>query len=455
MRIRELKDKKIGVWGLGAEGWSTLKTLRKKFPAITITVINDAPLSKEMEMMLTMDPFLKLLTGENVANSLIDFDVIIKSPGISAYRPEIKAAKAAGVEFTSATRLWFAEHPDDKTVCITGTKGKSTTSSLTTHLLRNSGIRVTLGGNIGTPMLDMLEVEPKPDVWVMELSSYQISDLDTSPSIGVLLNLFPEHLDWHGNVDNYYRDKLNLFRYQNEKSISIINKLDKNTALVAGNFNNPIYFNDENGMHAADGYICDGSKRLFPTDRVTIPGNHNLSNMCAALTVVKALEIDPETCVEALSTFRGLPHRLFPWGSIAEILYVDDSISTTPQSAIAAIETYPGRPVTILLGGFDRGLNVEELARYVAEKPVHAVITMPDNGPRIAESIRKALAENTGSKLQLHQSEDLKDAVRIAREITPAGGVILLSPGAPSYGRFKNFAERGDAFARLAGFEVH
>jgi UDP-N-acetylmuramoylalanine--D-glutamate ligase len=455
VRIRELRDKNIAVWGLGAEGWSTLKTIRKKFPAATITVINDAALSQEMEMMLTQDPFLKLLTGENIAGSLNKFDVIIKSPGISAYRPEIKAAKEAGVQFTSATKLWFAEHTEDKTVCITGTKGKSTTSSLTTHLLRNAGIRVTLGGNIGTPMLDMLEVEPKPDVWVMEMSSYQISDLDVSPSIAVLLNLFPEHLDWHGNVDNYYKDKLNLFAHQTENSISIINKLDKNTNLLAPDFKNTIYFNDEKGMHIADGYICDGSKKLFPVDRVTIPGNHNLSNMCAALTVVKALDIDPESCVEALSTFKGLPHRLFPWGTINDVLYVDDSISTTPQSAMAAIDTYPGRPVTILLGGFDRGLNVDELAGYVINKPVHAVITMPDNGPRIAETITKARAYNPDSKLALHESQDLQDAVRIAREITPAGGVILLSPGAPSYGRFKNFAERGDTFARFSGFDVH
>lgn len=454
MRIQELRSKKIAVWGLGAEGWSTLKTLRKKFPAITITVINDAPLSKEMEMMLTQDPFLKLLTGENVSTSLIDFDVIIKSPGISAYRPEIKLAAAAGVQFTSATRLWFAEHPDDKTVCITGTKGKSTTSSLVTHLLRNAGIRVTLGGNIGTPMLDMLDVEPKPDVWVMELSSYQVSDLDTSPSIGVLLNLFPEHLDWHGNVENYYKDKLNLFSHQSENGISIINKLDKNTALVSHNFINPVYFNDDNGMHIADGYICDGKNLLFPAERVTIPGNHNLSNMCAALTVVKALGIEPESCVEALSTFRGLPHRLFPWGTINDVLYIDDSISTTPQSAVAALETYPGRPVTILLGGFDRGLNVDELARYVATKPVYAVITMPDNGPRIAETIRKALDDTAESKLLLQEAEDLKGAVSIAKKITPAGGVILLSPGAPSYGRFKNFSERGNTFARIAGFDV-
>ncbi len=455
MRIQELRNKNVAIWGLGSEGWSTLKTLRKKFPAISLTVLNDSPLSREMEMMLSQDPFLKIISGGELSKNLKNFDVIIKSPGISSYRQEIKEAKESGVIFTSATKLWFAEHPKDKTVCITGTKGKSTTSSITTHLLRHAGLTVTLGGNIGTPMLDMFEVEPRPDVWVMELSSYQISDLDASPKIGVLLNLFPEHLDWHKNVDNYYHDKLNLFANQSENDISIINKTDKNTGIYASNLKNTVFFNDENGMHIKDGYICDGEKRLYQASRVSIPGNHNLSNMCAALTVVKSLGIDPEKCVNALSTFKGLPHRLYPWGIQNDVLYIDDSISTTPQSAIAAIETYPGKPVTILLGGFDRGLNVDELASYVVSKPVHAVITMPDNGPRIAATIKEAIAKSLETTLKLFEANDLSDAVRIAKEVTPAGGVILLSPGAPSYGRFKNFSERGNSFAKIAGFEVH
>ena len=172
-------------------------------------------------MMLTQDPFLKLETGKKSLEKLTDFDIVIKSPGISYYRPEIKQAQAKGVEFTSATRLWFAEHTNDTTVCITGSKGKSTTSSLLTHLLRYAGKRVTLGGNIGTPMLDMLAVEPRPDIWVLELSSYQLTDFNFSPTIGVLLNLFPEHLDWHGAVSTYYQDKIKLFSHQNESAISV------------------------------------------------------------------------------------------------------------------------------------------------------------------------------------------------------------------------------------------
>lgn len=454
MRIQELRGKKIALWGLGSEGWSTLKMIRKKFPATQITVLNDKDIRNEMESMLQQDPFLTLVVGDDIKNAINDFDVVIKSPGISSYRPEIEEAKANGVIFTSATRLWFAEHQNDKTICITGSKGKSTTSSLITHLLRNSGKRVTLGGNFGTPMLDMLEVEPKPDFWVIEMSSYQISDLDSAPYIALLLNLFPEHLDWHKNVENYYKDKLNIFTPQREGQKAIINKIDPNTQNYLSQIRNPIFFNDENGFHVKDGDIYKGQEKVFLGKDVPIPGNHNLSNICAALTVVEQAGVDYKKCIDAIKTFKGLPHRLYPWGIKEDIKYIDDSISTTPQSAIAALETYKGKEITILLGGFDRGLNVDDLARYVVENNINAVITMPDNGPRIYDTIEKEM-QGKSTSLKLISAEDLKDAVAKAKEVTSKDGIILLSPGAPSYGKFKNFAERGDTFARLAGFEVN
>lgn len=455
MRIQDLRDKKVAIWGLGSEGWATLKTLRKKFPANVITVLNDAKLSSEMEMILSQDPFLKLVSGENISKALENIDVVIKSPGVSGYKKEIIEAKEKGVFFTSATKLWFAGHPNDTTVCVTGSKGKSTTSSLITHLLRNAGKTVTLGGNIGTPMLDMMEVEPKPDVWVMELSSYQISDFDGSPKVALLLNLFPEHLDWHQGLENYYKDKTNLFTNQNDNCFAVINKLDQNTSdyLKIENLKNPTHFNDEEGFHVKDNNIYYKDKMIFEGKNMSIPGAHNLSNACAALTVLDVLGISYSKCIHALSTFKGLPHRLYPWGKIDDVLYVDDSISTTPQSAIAAMETHKDKKITILLGGFDRGLDFKVLADYVVDNNIHSAITMPDNGTRIAEEIRHKMATNPNCTTQLIESEGLEDAIKKAKEVTEANGVILLSPGSPSYGRFKNFAERGDAFARLSGFE--
>lgn len=456
MRIQDLRDKKVAIWGLGSEGWATLKTLRKKFPANVITVLNDAKLSSEMEMILSQDPFLKLVSGENISKALENIDVVIKSPGVSGYKKEILEAKEKGVFFTSATKLWFAGHPNDTTVCVTGSKGKSTTSSLITHLLRNAGKTVTLGGNIGTPMLDMMEVEPKPDVWVMELSSYQISDFDASPKVALLLNLFPEHLDWHQGLENYYKDKTNLFTNQNDNCFAVINKLDENTSdfLKIENLKNPTHFNSEDGFHVKDNNIYYKDKMIFEGKNMSIPGAHNLSNACAALTVLDILGINYSKCIHALSTFKGLPHRLYPCGKINNILYVDDSISTTPQSAIAAMETHKDKKITILLGGFDRGLDFKVLADYVVDKNIHSVITMPDNGTRIAEEIRNKMSTSPNCTTKLIESDGLEDAIKKAKEITEENGVILLSPGSPSYGRFKNFAERGDAFARLSGFDI-
>lgn len=456
MNISELKDKNLAIWGLGSEGWSTLKFLKKKFPGKEISILNDKEFSNEINDILNQDPFLKIVYGKDIKENLKKIDIIIRSPGVSIYKEEIKYAKNEGIKISSSTNLWFSEHINDKKIVVTGTKGKSTTSSIITHLLRHSGLRVTLGGNIGTPMIDMLAVEPKPDIWVMELSSYQISDLEYSPQIGLLLNLFPEHLDWHLNVENYYNDKLNLFKNQNNMDISVLNKTDINTKKYIENLNikNIHYFNDEEGFHIKDNFIYYKNEKIFDGKNMPIPGNHNLSNVCAALTIMKYLNIDFKNNVDNIKSFKGLPHRLYPWGIKEDILYIDDSISTTPESSIAALETYKDKKVTILMGGFDRGLNFEKFSNYVLNNNhVFSVITMPDNGYRIAETIKKEM-NNTNSDLILYESNSLEDAVNKAKEITPKNGIILLSPGSPSYGKFKNFAERGDNFARISGFKV-
>jgi len=456
MNISDLKNKSIAIWGLGSEGWSTLKFLKKKFPGKQIYIFNDKEFSNDTFNILSQDPFLKIVLGKDIRTNLKNVDVIIRSPGVSIYKEEIEYSKKQGIKISSSTNLWFSEHINDKKIVVTGTKGKSTTSSIITHLLRNSGLRVTLGGNIGTPMIDMLNVEPRPDIWVMELSSYQISDLEYSPEIGVLLNLFPEHLDWHINVDNYYNDKLNLFKHQKNTDISILNKEDINTQNYTKNLDikNIYYFNDENQFHVKDNSVYYKKEKIFDGKNMPIPGNHNLSNLCAALTIMNILNIDFKNNVKNIVSFKGLPHRLYPCGIKDDILYIDDSISTTPESSIAALETYKYKKITILVGGFDRGLDFEKFSNYVLNnKHVFSVITMPDNGYRIAETIKKQKnVNNINSSLLLYETNSLEEAIIKAKEITEKNGIILLSPGSPSYGRFKNFAERGDTFAKLSGF---
>jgi UDP-N-acetylmuramoylalanine--D-glutamate ligase len=445
MRIQDLAGKRVAVYGLGREGRSVLRVLAETLPGQALTVINDSPLSEEDQAWLAHFPAARFLIGQ--AARLGDFEVLIKSPGISAYKPEIQAARAGGTLITSATRLWFAEHPQAKTVCVTGTKGKSTSASLIAHLLRHAGYNAALGGNIGMPLFD---IEEAAEIWVLELSSYQASDFDASPTVSVLLNLFPEHTDWHGAVETYYRDKLNLLTCPQNRGIKLVNFLDPNTAGYLPALDNLTYFNHPDGLHVADGEILNAGEKLWPCAQVPLPGAHNLSNVCAALSAIAALGVDLMPCLPGLADFRALPHRLRLLGEQNGVRYVDDSISTTPQSALAAVSAFAGAPLTLLLGGYERHLDWQATAVALMRGAVQEIILMGASGPRIAEALESARAGHGGPRLS--RVTGLGEAVSLAQALTPPGGVVLLSPGAPSYGEFKNFQERGAAFAALAGF---
>lgn len=447
MRLRDLDCRRVGLWGLGREGRSTLAAIRRTLPGLAVTVLDDHPLPDDLEAAVAADPGLTAVTGrEAVVGALGELDVVVRSPGVSLYRPEVAEARRRGVEFTSATRLWFAEHPDARAVSVTGTKGKSTTASLVAHLLASAGVAAELRGNVGRPLLD--PAEAPPEVWVIELSSYQCADLEADPAVAVLLNLYPEHLDWHGDVETYYRDKLSLLAHQ-RRGRAVANRADPMTARFAELLRRPIWFNDPRGFHVERGVVLQGDRAVVPVESIALPGRHNHANVCAALAAVTAIEprIDPASLAGAVASFRGLPHRLAVLGERDGVLWVDDSISTTPQSAMAAIDAFGGRPLTVLLGGYERHLPMDELARHVSGGAVGAVVTLPPSGTRIAEAVRRQEAPPV-----LVEAADLDEAVAAARRLTPAGGVVLLSPAAPSYGAFRSFEDRGDAFARTAGF---
>jgi UDP-N-acetylmuramoylalanine--D-glutamate ligase len=448
--IQDFRGRKTAIWGLGREGWSTLTALRAELPDLELAVLNDTEPGQNDTDRLRGLGNIPLYTGEEVGKRLLDFDVVIKSPGVSLYRPEIGQAREEGVFFTSSTNLWFAERADQTTVCITGTKGKSTTSSLIAHMVGNTGRQCVLAGNIGVPIISMLR--GTADVWVIEMSSYQAADFNGSPSISLLLDLFPEHLDWHGSVEQYYRDKLRLLA-QTSTGRCVINAADPVTQGLHPVFERTVTFNDSEGLHVADGWIVDGEERLVPREAIRLPGDHNLSNICAALPVVRLLGLPIERALSALETFTPLAHRLTQVGEKNGVLYVDDSISTTPQSTIEAIKAYRGRRITVLVGGFDRGLDFGGLALFLVDHPVCAVVALPDSGKRIVEALRQAFAGRDNLMMPaIIEAGDLAEGVAEAENVTPPGGVILLSPASPSYGHFKDFEERGEAFIKASGF---
>jgi UDP-N-acetylmuramoyl-L-alanine---L-glutamate ligase len=270
--------------------------------------------------------------------------------------------------------------------------------------------------------------------------------------VAVLLNLFPEHLDWHGTAATYFADKIRLLR-NTTRGIRIANAADARSRELLAGIEGIVLFNHERGFHVTDGKILCGDETVLPTDELALRGEHNYSNVCAALTTVSAMGVDWRVAARALPAFAGLPHRLSVLGTVDGLTFVDDSIATVPAASMAAVRSFPERPITLLLGGYDRGLDYGELAAFLVRRPVQLVVTLPDSGPRIGGAIRAEISRAGAESVpSVRDARDLADAVAIARSLLPPGGVVLLSPAAPSYGHYRDFEERGKAFAAAAGF---
>ena len=445
MAMPDIAGGRTAILGTGKEGQAAWRHLRSVQPDIQLTLVDEAqPGQAFCEQLGDHD---ELLIGPLSEARLEKFDVLIRSPGISPYRESIQRAVAAGVVLTSPSNLWFAAHQGEKTICVTGTKGKSTTSALLAHMLRACGYRVRRAGNIGQPLLGC-EGEDI-DWWVIELSSYQLADLEASPTVSVILNLSPEHLDWHGNEENYRRDKLRLAELAGQNSL-ITNAADP---LLKENFSGragTCWFNDRHGFHV------EGKRLLHGTDEWEIempeglPGSHNLSNVAAALAVIQNIGGDLHAAGSSVAGFRALSHRLQLLGEQSGLRFIDDSISSAPVATLAALEALPDSNVTLIVGGLDRGVDWTPYMPRMGESLPAAVIALPDNGPVIVDCLRAAGIRPPGG---MHLVADMAEAVLLARKLSRAGGVVLLSPGAPSFPHFRDYRDRGCQFARLCGFE--
>jgi UDP-N-acetylmuramoylalanine-D-glutamate ligase len=294
---------------------------------------------------------------------------------------------------------------------------------------------------------------PPAELYVLELSSYQCSDLTDSPRVAVVTSLFPEHLDAHGGEREYYRDKLNLLAHEPE--LIVVNGCDERLAaeiktVTDANGFAPVGAAGEDSRFRieADGIVYCSDDPLFPRVTLKLRGDHNGRNLCVALAVLDGMGVDVVAAKaeleQAVAGFQGLPHRLTEIEDPSGLTFVDDTLSTSPYSAMHAIDAYAGRPLTVLLGGTDRGLDYSPLRHHLRDRELIA-IGLPDSGPRILEE----LAGLPGVRTE--NAADLSAAVLLARKLTPEGGVVLLSPAAPSYGRFRNFEHRSEVFLQAIG----
>ncbi|HEY4582022.1 MAG TPA: UDP-N-acetylmuramoyl-L-alanine--D-glutamate ligase [Lysobacter sp.] len=459
MRISQLDGRRVALWGWGREGRAAHRAIRSRLPALPLTLFCSEAEADDARAL--GDGALSIVTHVD-GSALSAFDVVVKSPGISPYGDAAVAAASAGAWIIGGTSLWFGEHAGAvgvvaNAVCVTGTKGKSTTTSLLAHLLRSAGHRTALAGNIGLPLLEVLEPQPSPDYWAIELSSYQTGDVAVSgahPAVAVVLNIFPEHLDWHGSHQRYVDDKLRLVTQAGPR-IAVLNAVDPIlSALELPAGIDVRWFGDVRGWHLRDDVLYRGDEPVMDTLGLPLPGRHNRGNLAAVLTAIEALGLDARALARAAFDFRPLPHRLQTLGERGGVTYVNDSISTTPHAALAALDCFADRDVAVLVGGHDRGLDWSDFAARMRERAPKVVVTMGANGPRIHELLEPGAA---ASGFTLLRAADLGGAMAQAVDALKDGGavspVVLMSPGAPSFGVYRDYVDRGRDFARRAGFD--
>ena len=426
--------KSVCILGFGREGKSTYNILKKYCSPLEIAISDLNNIDREA---YNLPDDVKLICGENYQDCLNDFDMVFKSPGIVLN----KQPKELKCRITSETQVFFEVYRE-QIIGITGTKGKSTVSSLIYHILKESGKDCRLAGNIGIPVFDIAEDMTEGTLVVCELSCHQLEYMTVSPSCAVFLNLFEEHLDHYGTMENYRKAKKNIYIHQQDGDCLLIE------STIAPRLSNAYVYSISAEDSKADIYVSNGivdnntngDTYIIPTEKIKLLGIHNHYNIAVAYFITAPF-VNYKEFETALCSFNPLAHRLEFVGKYKGIRWYDDSISTACATAIEAVKSVPDAK-TILIGGMDRGIDYTSLVDYFKDCNVN-VICMEASGKRVYDMIQSADYTDLS---RIHLVEHLDDAVKLAAEITPEGMSCVMSPAAASYGIFKNFEERGDAF---------
>lgn len=417
--FKKLRGKRILILGFGREGRSSLAFIRENLPD---TVVGVADGNANVLAGLEESHDVKTYSGRNYLDAVNDYDIVLKTPGISLKDRDVDFSK-----ITSQTDL-FLEEFHDRVIGVTGTKGKSTTSSLIDHLLKESGRESFLVGNIGVPVFDVIDKLTQNSMIVFELSAHQLQFIHRSPHVGILLNVFEEHLDHFGTLDAYKNAKLNIVRKMGEGDWAVTR--------------NELSFD----LADSSAHIIDYEYYDFGVDWENIPlkGEHNRLNVNAALCACYACGIPVDELIPHLYTFRPLEHRQELVGTFGGVTFYNDSISTIPQAAIAAVETIKNVKF-LLLGGYDREIDYSPLVEYLMNNKVEHLLFTGNAGKRMM-----SMLENTGYQGDMTTFANLPEAFSIIRKKAKQGDVCLLSPAAASYDQYRNFEERGRIFKELA-----
>jgi UDP-N-acetylmuramoylalanine--D-glutamate ligase len=432
------KNKRILLVGYGREAKSTIAFLERHNFDCMLSVAD----KKQLE---DLPSGVNGFFGESYLESLPYFDFVFKSPGVPGSELETYFRSYPNSVLTSGTAIFLAKHRD-KVIGVTGTKGKSTTSSLIAHLLGVAGKRVILAGNIGLPALDVFDEDS--DYFVLEMSSYQLEDLDVSPSRAVFLNIYEEHLDYHKTFDSYLKAKANIGKFQKEGDLIILPRGNETIlSSLQGALGRKSFYGIGEQYFVRDDHIFSSksSAAICAVSELPIKGLKNLENVLACVTLLNEFEIPVGKLKEGLLSFKPLKHRLEEVGTIDDVLFVNDSIATVPEACMSAIDVYQDTLDTIILGGFDRGLDFSKLAEKVISTRISNIILFMPSGARIRSAIESSRNFNS-ERIKFFEVDNMTSVIEIAKNHTRKGGTCLLSPASPSFPIFKNFEERGDRF---------
>lgn len=451
----DLAGKTVAIVGIGREGVA-LAHLLQNVPNIQLLALSEEDTSEAVGAWRAQwsdrIPLTTVVSSEDLTGGI---DVALMSPGIAPHRPIFRALVAAEVVLSSGTDLFVNVH-HDKMVGVTGSKGKSTTSALIAQLLSAHDHQVGWGGNVGIPLWTLGESE----IIVAELSSYQCSSLTVSPAVAVVTALFEEHLDWHGSAERYFQDKLTLVAHGPEHVV-IGGQSEILTAQMATLHPtlSPVVVGQGSSwsvMVGSEGvWITRGGEKVLDATTLPLLGVHNAWNQAIALEAAETMhrrvtgrDLELDTVLPTLKAFRPLPHRLEPVAELDGVTFINDSLATNPTAAAMALTSLRGRRVVALLGGKDRGVDQTPLRAEVLSHPPLALIGLPDSGPGLLKEISRWCEEAGVSCPSLHPVSSMDEAVSVARGIVQPGDVVLLSPGAPSFGRYRDYAERAEDFVR-------
>jgi UDP-N-acetylmuramoylalanine--D-glutamate ligase len=447
------EKQRITVVGLGREGAALARFLTQQGAKVTVTDVKGEETLRDQMDELSGLPIHYLLGGH--PEESLEADIIFVSPGVSQNIPILEEARRRGITISSETKLFFSlcQAP---IIGITGSSGKTTTTSLVGEIMQAEGYRTFVGGNIGSPLTTIVqEIDPEDKV-VMELSSFQLEVLDQSPHIAAILNLSPNHLDRHKSMDDYVAAKMNILRFQGRNDYAVLNADQRLTRELTRECRGQIL------LFSREREVDEGAflrqeeitvrfegkdRKVCHVSEIQLLGAHNLDNVLAACAITTGAGAQVEAMASAITSFSGLEHRLELVGEFEGVRYYNDSIATSPDRAMAALNSFVD-PIILLAGGREKHLPLEGLARLIVRR-VKSLVLFGEAAPMLEEAVIEAQSEEPGREVPIYHSSNLVEAVHIAFRISRTGDIVLLAPACTSFDMYRDFAERGHHFKAL------